>query len=72
MRRMSNPLFLLEQNYIWMVQLPEMLDVCLIFLLDLLHGDLLCVVLAHKDGALGPRPKPLQILDGLEWNLPII
>ena len=55
-----------------MVQLPEMFDVCLIFLLDFLHGDLLCVVLAHEDGALGPGPKPLQILDGLEWNLPII
>lgn len=55
-----------------MVQLPEMLDVCLIFFLDLLHGDLLRVVLAHKYGALSPGPKPLQILNGLEWNLPII
>ena len=63
---------LLEQNYIWMVQLPKMPDVCLVFLLDLLHGDLLSVVFAHEDRALGPGPKPLQILDGLKWNLPII
>ena len=63
---------LLEQNYIWMVQLPEMLDVCLVFLLDLLHGDLLSVVFTHEYRALGSGPKPLQILDGLKWNLPII
>ena len=55
-----------------MVQLPEMLDVCLVFLLDLLHGDLLSVVFAHEYRALGSGPKPLQILDGLKWNLPII
>ena len=67
-----NPKNLLEQNYIWMVQLPEMLDVCLVFLLDLLHGDLLSVVFTHEYRALGSGPKPLQILDGLKWNLPII
>ena len=55
-----------------MVQLPEMLDVGLELLLDFLDGDLLPVVLSHENGALGPRAEPLQVLDGLERNLPII
>ena len=55
-----------------MVQLPEMLDVGLELLLDLLDGDLLPVVLSRENGALGPRAEPLQVLDGLERNLPII
>ena len=55
-----------------MVELPEVLDVRLELLLDLLDCHLLPPVLAHEDGALGPGPQPLQLLDSLEWNLPVI
>ena len=55
-----------------MVQFPEMDDVCLELLLHFLHGHLVPLVLPHEDGALGPRAKPLQVLDGFKWNLPVI
>ena len=37
-----------------MIQLPEVMDVCIFLLLDLLDGDELVVELANEDSALGP------------------
>lgn len=37
-----------------MIQLPEVMDVCIFLLLDLLDGHELVVELANEDSALGP------------------
>ena len=62
----------LEQNYIWVVQFSQMLDVCFIFFLHFLDSNLFSFVLAHEDCTLGSRSKPLKLLNCLKWNLPVI
>ena len=55
-----------------MVQLPEMLDVSLVLLLDLLDGDLLRAEGPGEHGALGPGAQPAEVLDLFKRDLPVI
>ena len=59
-------------NNVWVVQLPEMLDVSLVLLLDLLDGDLLRAEGPGEHGALGPGAQPAEVLDLFKRDFPVI
>ena len=62
----------LELHNVGVVELPEVLDVSLVFLLDLLDGHLLLAEGPGEHGALGPGAQPPEVLDLLEGNFPVI
>jgi hypothetical protein len=57
---------------IWVVELAELVDVGLMALLDLLHGDQLVPPTADKDDALSSRAEPFLVEDIFERNLPLV
>ena len=54
------------------VELPEVEDVRLGPLLDLLDGDQLLLPAADEDDALRPRAQPLLVQDRFEGNFPFV
>ena len=61
-----------ELYNVWVVELPQVLDVDLVLLFDLLDGDSFPFVLANKNRSLGSRSQPFQVGNVLKRNLPVI
>ena len=61
-----------ELHDVGVVELPEVEDVGLHALLDLLDGDQLALPAADEDDALRARPEPLLVQDRLEGDFPFV
>lgn len=61
---------ILETDDIWVLELSQVFDVCLLLLSHLLDGHLLRAELAKEDGSLCTAAQPLQLRDLLKRNLP--
>ena len=68
----TNSKFLPELHNFGVFELPEVLDVGLVLLLDLLDGDLLLTEDPSEHGALGPGAEPAEVPDILEGDFPVI
>ena len=57
---------------VWVVELPQVLNVDLVLFLHLLDRDSFPFVLANKNCSLGSRAEPFQVRNVLKRNLPVI